>query len=252
MVHPVQMLSAYAAIPPPRGIALTVLPAHDCSYLPGRSARMRAFMCDALDPEIYHDLMDAGFRRSGRMIYQPVCAGCRECRAIRVPVERFAPSKSQRRAWRRNQDLIVTVAPPQPTQEKFHLYADYMAQWHRRPDEADPQSFVSFLYDSPVQSLEFSYRDASGRQVGVGICDVCARSLSSVYFYFAPSQAARRLGTFSTLWELDFARRRRLPWYYLGYWIKECAAMKYKSSFRPHEILRPDGVWQENSADACG
>src|SRR5947207_5225999 len=120
--------SHWPALPPPRNIPLTTLAEHACPYLPDRTARNRAFLCERMPPELYHELMDAGFRRSGMLIYQPVCRGCRACQPIRVPVATFTPSKSQRRAWRRNADLLVSVAgagpsePPLPTQEKFDLY----------------------------------------------------------------------------------------------------------------------------------
>jgi len=243
--------SAWPALPAPRQIALTTLPPHPCSYLPGRTARNRAFLCDRMPGLLYHELMDAGFRRSGMFFYQPICAGCRECRPIRVPVDRFTATKSQRRTWRRNQDLVVTAAPPAPTDEKFDLYARYLRERHDKHDDADDLAgFVEFLYLSPVDTLEFCYRDAAGKLVGVGICDVCERSLSSVYFYFDPSEGRRGLGTFSSLWELDFARKENIPHYYLGYWIRDCGAMTYKACFGPHEVLGGDGAWREPAAAA--
>jgi arginine-tRNA-protein transferase len=204
-----------------------------------------------MPPELYHGLMDAAFRRSGTLFYQPICAGCRECRSIRVPVDRFTPSKSQRRARRRNSDLIVDVAsPPEASDEKFDLYTRYLRDRHDRDGREDSRDdFVAFLYRSPVQTMEVTYRlpDSSRTLVGVGICDVCAgRSLSTVYFYFdpAPAHARRSLGVFSSLWEIDFARRCGIPYYYLGYWVRDCAAMTYKAHLRPNEILHPDGAWR--------
>src|SRR5438477_622465 len=75
-----------------------------------------------MPPSVYHRFMDAGFRRSGKLLYQPVCGACRACVPIRVPVATFRPSKSQRRCRRRNEDLEVTVAGPVATDEKFQLY----------------------------------------------------------------------------------------------------------------------------------
>jgi arginine-tRNA-protein transferase len=176
------------------------------------------------------------------------------CRPIRVPVESFMPSKSQKRTWKRNNDLHVTVQPtPEPTQEKFDLYERYVCERHGRAEDATPEAFVSFLYESPVDTLEFCYRDAGGKLLGVGICDVCpGKSLSSVYFYFDPAESKRGLGTFSALWEIDYCRREKIPHYYLGFWIQGCGTMHYKADYRPHEILGDDGLWrveQNGSAD---
>ena len=239
-----------AAVPqPPVSVSLTVLPDVPCPYLPGRIETLRAVMASSIDGDTYRAFMDAGFRRSGRMIYQPVCRECRECVPIRVPVHFFVPSKSQRRAWNRNQDLLVTIAAPQQTPEKFDLYARYVRDWHQRGEEADPDSLEQFLYDSPTDTLEFEYRTHDRRLIGVGICDVSGTSLSSVYFYFDPAESKRNLGTFSAVYEIEWARERGLNHYYLGYWIKDCAAMAYKASFRPNERLNERGQWTALSTD---
>lgn len=208
---------------------------------------MRAFYAERMSPEIYHAFMDAGFRRSGKIIYQPVCAGCRACLPIRVRVSDFRPSRTQRRCRKRNADLTVAAGPPESTDEKFDLYCRYLAKWHHAEASDDQrESFDSFLYDSPLRTLEFTYRNPAGELLAVGLCDVCpAQSLSSVYFYFDPDHARRGLGTFGALYEIDYARRELdTPYYYLGYWVKGCAAMEYKSAFGPSEVLHSDGVWR--------
>ena len=243
-----QTFSHYPALPVPARVRLHVFPEHDCAYLPGRAARLRAFFAQRVDPDVYHDLMDAGFRRSGRMVYQPVCRGCRACVPIRVPVDRFRPNRSQRRCARRNADVHVAVAAPQPTREKFDLYHRYVRQWHGVADPGSRGEFESFLYDSPVDTIEFTYRAGGpgGALLAVGVCDLCApRSLSSVYFWFEPAQERRGLGTFGALAEIAHARALGVEHYYLGYWVQACAAMSYKSAFRPYQLLDTDGVWRE-------
>ena len=202
-------------------------------------------MAGRMSGDAYHQFMDAGFRRSGRMVYQPVCRGCRACVPLRVPVATFRAGKSQRRCWRKNQDLVVTAGTPEATDEKFDLYRRYATQWHGKEDEEDGWAgFETFLYDSPVDTLEFEYRDRAGRLLAVGICDACDRSLSSVYFYHDPSEARRGLGTFGALYEIEWARGRKLPHYYLGYWIAGCGTMDYKATFQPCEALGFDGIWR--------
>jgi arginine-tRNA-protein transferase len=225
-------------------LQLVVLDEHPCVYLPDRVARSRGFLAPVrMSGQLYHRFMDAGFRRSGRLIYQPVCAACRACVPIRVPTEEFRPSKSQRRCRRRNLDLVVEVGAPRATGEKFDLYQRYLTGRHDRLMDDDRESMESFLYDSPIDTLEFTYRDSAGKLLAVGICDVCPRSLSSIYFFFDPEHRRRGLGTFGALVEIAFAAQHEIPHYYLGYWVSGARTMEYKTSFRPYELLGPDGLW---------
>ncbi|MDB5294297.1 MAG: arginyl-tRNA-protein transferase, partial [Phycisphaerales bacterium] len=214
---------------------------HACPYLPGRTSTNRAFRAEHIPPLVYQAFMDAAFRRSGTIVYQPACRGCRACVPLRVPVATFTPSTSQRRAWRKNQDLTVTVGPPEPDAERFRLYCKYVTEWHGKSaggggedgagdDEESYDAFASFLYESPVETLEWRYRDPAGRLVGVGICDLSDVSLSSVYFYHDPAEARRGLGTFAALYEIEECRRLGVPYYYLGYWVDGCGAMSYRAS----------------------
>lgn len=238
-------MCAYPALPPPADVPLVWLPDHPCPYLPGRTASTRAIQASSLPAQWYEQFMDAGFRRSGKMVYQPICRGCRACVPIRVPVADFRPDKSQRRCVRRNSDLSVTHRVPNSSDEKLELYRRYMREWHGRLEVEDRSDFERFLYDSPLATtIEFEYRDAASRLLAVGICDVCPRSLSSVYFYFDPAETRRSLGTFGAIQEIAFAKQASLPYYYLGYWVGGCGAMEYKNRFRPNEILGTDGVWR--------
>src|SRR5450432_1765198 len=237
-----QQFSHYPALPAPVKLPLQVLPEHPCVYLPGRVARMRGFAVGKMPGEMYHAFMDAGFRRSGRLVYQPICAGCRECVPIRLAVNEFQPSKSQRRCARKNADLSVEIGAPVATDEKFELYCRYLRDRHGGEIEGR-EAFERFLYESPVQTVEFIYRSGGGKLVAVGICDVCDQSVSSVYFYFDPTESRRGLGTYGVLREVDYTRLRNIPHYYLGYWVRRCRSMQYKAEIGVGELLRDDGVW---------
>lgn len=246
MSAPLQTFSHYPAWPMPVDVPAMVDGEHPCAYLPNRTARMRAFLAGQIDPEVYGAFMDAGFRRSGSIVYQPMCRGCRACMPIRVRVEQFTPNKSQRRCWKANQDLRVEIGKPEATGEKYDLYRRYLRDWHGDGVNDDTfDGFERFLYDSPVQTIEFTYRHTSGNLLACGICDLSDRWLSSVYFYFDPAWSRRRLGTYGALVELDYARARSMPHYYLGYWVEGCRSMEYKSAFRPAEVLYTDGQWRD-------
>lgn len=233
----------YPAWRPKLNVRLTVLPTHPCAYLPPRIAQSRALWAEKMHGLNYHALMDSGFRRSGKLMYQPICGGCRACLPIRVPVAQFSPTKSQRRCVRKNADVSLTIGPLQSSDEKWELYRRYQARWHGAASE-EREGFESFLYESPVDTVEFVHRNATGKLLGVGICDICNLSLSSVYFYFDPDESERGLGTYGAIRELEFAAAQNIPHYYLGYWIDRCPSMSYKANYHAHEILCPDGVWR--------
>lgn len=242
---PLQVLPHYPAIPPPLDIPLTSLPDHSCPYLPGRVAGDRAIWAGSAPAAVYEKFMDAGFRRSGKLLYQPACRGCRDCLSIRVPLQRFQPNKSQRRCVRRNADLVISHDAPRCSDEKFALYCKYVSGWHGRTDVEGPAGFESFLYHSPLEStIEFEYRCPDSRLLAVGICDLCPSVLSSVYLYFDPTESQRGLGTFAALHEIAFARQQSLQYYYLGYWVRNCRSMEYKQNFGPNEVLCGDGIWR--------
>lgn len=224
--------------------SLPVSAEHNCPYLPGVRARCEGFCTDELDPEVYARLMDRNFRRSGHVIYRPVCPECNECRTLRVPVHRFKPSRSQRRVLKRNRDVQAAVGPPVLTDEKWQLFLAYMDFQHDDTMSRERQDITDFLYDPPVDTIEICYR-LGDELVGVSIADRSRDALSSVYMYFAPQHRRRSLGTYSALWEIDHCRRSGIPYYYLGYYIAGARTMAYKARFAPCEVLNDSNVWVE-------
>jgi leucyl-tRNA---protein transferase len=219
---------------------------HPCPYLPSRKAREELFAAEDLHAELYHDLMDLGFRRAGTIFYRPVCRGCGECRPLRVPVSEFRPTKSQRRVLAKNQDTDLVVRVPRFTKEKFRIYSDYLMTRHGSAEATTREEVQRSLYTSPVATLEFEYR-VRGRLAAASIADVSSRSLSSVYVYYDVGVDSRSLGTFSALREILFCAEHGIPFYYLGFCVAGCPAMSYKTRFRPHEILAPDLKWIRQS-----
>ncbi|MCB9849681.1 MAG: arginyltransferase [Phycisphaerales bacterium] len=215
----------------------------DCPYLPDRQACSEGFsVADEFDPAIYRALMDRGFRRSGRVIYRPVCRGCSSCIPMRVPVATFSATQSMRRVWRGNADVRVVIGDGAPSEEKYAIYAHYQSEHHDGTMSGDMDSFADFCYRSPLPQLELCYY-AGNRLIGASILDVVPGALSSVYMYFDPREAKRSLGTYSILWELAYCRAEGFAYYYLGYWVPGSRTMDYKARFRPAEILGDTG-WQ--------
>jgi leucyl-tRNA---protein transferase len=216
----------------------------ECAYFPDehRTSTTAYAVPGPLSPTDYDAAMSLGMRRSGTVVYRPLCHRCRRCQPFRVDVARFEMSRSQRRIDKRNDGrFVVTIDRPVVDDEHLSLYERYQHQQHNKDDQAtDVDGYARFLCDTIADTRELTWRDATGALVGVGIIDVVPTGISSVYFYWEPSLASHSLGVYSALFEIDLCRRWQLPYYYLGYLVPLSKTMSYKAQFAGGELWHGD------------
>ena len=191
-------------------------------------------------------LTDLGFRRSGEHIYRPWCEGCSECKSVRVPLNHFKVSKSQKRVLKRNQDLEVSFEMTSSSDEVYHLYADYINQRHSDGDMYPPslEQFESFLCQGPAASnTRFICFRLEQKLLAVAVVDMLPKGLSAIYTFFDPAYDVRSLGRLAVLWQIRWAQSQAMDFVYLGYWIKACQKMAYKAEYQPLQVFE-DLVWQ--------
>jgi len=223
-----------------------------CPYLPGRVER-RAVpeLAGSHARPLLDRLSRAGFRRSHRIAYVPACPNCTECRAARIVADGFTLSRSQRRVWKLNADIVAQEPPLAATEEQYGLFSAYVTSRHGDSDMArmDFLDYRSLVEDSPVDTVLVEFRDAARRLVASCLMDRLDDGLSAVYSFFDPELRRRSLGIYIVLWLAEQAKTRGLPHAYLGYWIAGCTKMSYKAAFCPLEVYSPQG-WHRLGADS--
>jgi arginyl-tRNA--protein-N-Asp/Glu arginylyltransferase len=236
---------------------------YSCGYLPGKLAQsLIAAPQHLINANVYSGLIQQGFRRSGKFAYRPHCDGCRECVAVRINVQQFQPNKSQKRAQKRHQNLDVTILPIAFYEEHHALYQAYQAARHSEDlnhdaDQGDAEQYRNFLCQTNVDSVMVEFRELGILRM-VSVIDLVHDGISAVYTFYdtQPSQVdgsalfanleapekPTSYGTYNILWQVEWAKQLKLPYLYLGYWIRESQKMAYKQNFKPLEKLI-DGEW---------
>ncbi|WP_144394792.1 arginyltransferase [Pleionea sediminis] len=210
-------------------------PSHRCSYLEDQQATT-VF----LDPEkiitqkLYTRLSETGFRRSGNHIYRPHCENCQACVPVRIPVKRFQPNRTQRRCLKKGEKFEFRAEAAEFSEKHYALYERYLRERHADGDMYPPteQQYKDFLLSPWVSSKFLSFYDEE-KLIACAVVDILDSGISAVYTYFDPDYSSYSLGRLAILRMIEEARKDSMDYVYLGYLVKDCQKMKYKSEYRP-------------------
>ena len=225
-------------------IPLFLTDRHPCSYLDDEYAQP-AFVHPVFEmtTAIYSELIKQGFRRSGDEVYSPHCPDCSACIPTRLRVHEFIPSRSQKRCRQKNLGTRVLVKPAEFNQSHFEMFLRYQQARHNEGSMASSgeADYINFLKSSwcDTHFVEFSIGD---ELAAIAVVDRLDNALSAVYTFFEPKFSGYSLGVYAVLWQIEWAKQLQKEFLYLGYWIKQCKKMSYKSEYQPLQVLR-DKRW---------
>lgn len=213
----------------------------NCSYLKDREQITHYKVINDCSLQKCQDLIERGYRRFGKMYFRPICEGCNECQSIKIDVENFTFSKSQKRVIKKASDINSYIQEPTLSQahldlfEKYHLHMKDKKEWSYSETTAE-HYYQSFVAGHNGFGYEVLYFDGE-KLIGVDLIDILEDGISSIYFYYDPDYSQYSLGKLSLYNQIKFAQGSNKKWIYLGYYVEDCPSLSYKSEYKPYITL---------------
>lgn len=219
-----------------------------CSYLDDEVAQpVFVHPAFAISTAIYSELVQQGFRRSGDNVYAQNCPNCSACIPVRLKVAGFKPNRSQKRCWQKNSNTQVAIKPAEFNRQHYDLYLRYQSVRHQggTMQNSTKSEYIHFLKSAWCNTafVEFTI---NGELAAIAVVDQLDNALSAVYTFFDPKFASYSLGIYAVLWQIEWAKQQQKEFLYLGFWIKACKKMSYKSDYQPLQILK-DKLWMSHN-----
>jgi arginyl-tRNA--protein-N-Asp/Glu arginylyltransferase len=162
---------------------------------------------------------------------------------LRIALDQFRPSKSQRRVIRRNEDLLTRITPTVIDDPLRDMFAAHVKRFTFNVPP-NLESFVGSQPDVvPCENVTLGVY-AGQRLVAASFLDLGRAAVSSVYAIFDPAESPRSLGILTMLREIDYARQRGCSFYYPGYACHESSPYDYKKNFLGLEWYDWHGNWK--------
>ena len=208
----------------------------------------QAFECDDVPPEAMDHLWAAGWRHFGTHFFRYSDTIENEVwkriTPLRVRLDRFTLSSSQRRVLRKNADLQFEIQPADYREDTLALFDLHKQRFL----ECVPESLHDFLSPEPARlpcpCSEFRVR-LGETLLASSFLDVGTTAASSIYGLFDPGHPRRSLGIFTMLLEIQWCLQTGREFYYPGYATREPGLYDYKKQFLGLEYLDwVDGDWK--------
>ena len=161
---------------------------------------------------------------------------------LRVDLEGFEFTKSQRKIIKRNSQFTTKIQPIQITEAQKLLFEQHKLKF----EEGTPGSINDFLSHSPdsvpgiaKELLVFE----ENKLIAVSYFDIARSSISSIYGMFDLNYGKYSLGIYTMLLEIEYALKNGIKYYYHGYCYDVPSFYDYKKKFKSMEYFDWDDRW---------
>ncbi len=213
-----------------------------CPYFEDKKSDTRYKFIQSCDTNTYSLMLQRGWRRFGRVHFVPECANCNECKTIRIDINNFKYSKSQKRLFSKNKDLDIYVQKPSLSIDHISLFNKYHKHMKNKKNWNDnliePSEYKASYVDGAGEFGKEILYFLNDKLIAVALCDITKDCMSSVYCFYDHDYEKRSLGKYSIITQISMAKQANIEHLFLGYWIKDHFSMGYKEDYQPFDILQ--------------
>ncbi len=205
------------------------------------------FLCLDAPPAKMDQLWAEGWRHFGVLFfrYRMVVHGSKRYSVLplRVDLDRFALTRSQKRVLAKNRDTKAVIRPAMIDKARQTLFAKHIHRFR----ENVPSSLFDFMSRSPASvpclNLELCIYSKESL-LALTYLDIGQRATSAVYAMFDPAESRRSLGIFMMLQSMRVAREKGYRYYYPGYAYREASPYDYKKKLLGLQYLDWSAGWK--------
>jgi leucyl-tRNA---protein transferase len=168
------------------------------------------------------------------------CMGCSECVPLRINLENFEPSKTDRRLLRDNAGVRLQYSTSFATPQLYKLRLEYLK--HRHPQNLLPtyEDFRDFMGTDGRVRLA-TLRDEGGDPFCAVLYDQGDDRFHDLECFYDPAQMGRSPGRLSMLRLIEQARNFGRQYYYIGDWSDSAPRLSYKAAIHALEARTQEG-----------
>jgi leucyl-tRNA---protein transferase len=184
------------------------------------------FYAEHVPPALIDRVLAAGWRHFGSYFFRYSRNSANHVLPLRVRLEEFKFSSSQKRVRKRNANLECVIRDALIDAEKHGLFELHSVRF----SENVPDSIFTFLDPEPsrvcVTKEICLYKN--GRLIGAHFLDIGETSTSSIYSIYDPNESKHSLGIDLILRSISFSLELGKQLYYPGYAYLEPSTYDYK------------------------
>lgn len=205
------------------------------------------FEAEQVSSEDMDYLWSVGFRHFGTYFFRyssaPLDDKIGSIIPLRIDLDNFSLTKSQKKVKKKNKDLKVIIRDTIIDEEKedlFFIHSDRFVQ--NKPSSI--YDFLSFEPDIvPCANKEICLYDGD-ILVAASFLDIGLNSTSSVYAIFHPDYGKRSPGIYTLILEIEYSIQNKKKYLYPGYAFREESFYDYKKQFSNLEYYNWNDEWK--------